>query len=123
MAGVGDCARDPERAQKINTLASGALAQATAQTGGWLLYTSSDLVFDGLAPPYAEDAPRTPVGPYMATKGAGEDAVLHAYALCMAGRTAEAASAARAAGLDRDPGDRRTSAVDDPASRRNHLGE
>lgn len=80
-AAMGDadaCARAPERADVVNRIASGALARAAAEAGAWLLYTSTDLVFDGRQAPYAENAAPAPMGPYMASKCAGEAEVLAA---------------------------------------------
>jgi len=72
------CARDPARARRINAEATGAIARAAAEVGAWLLFSSTDLVFDGTAAPYAEDDPTSPLGPYMASKVEGEAAVLAA---------------------------------------------
>jgi dTDP-4-dehydrorhamnose reductase len=78
LSAVGDCARDPGRACRVNAEASGELARAVADVGGWLLYTSTDLVFDGTRAPYGEADDRSPLGPYMWSKAKGEDRVLAA---------------------------------------------
>lgn len=84
-ANADACARDPERARAVNAEATGALARATSAAGAWLLYTSSDLVFDGTRPPYGEQDPVSPLGPYMESKVAGERATLEADpAFCVA---------------------------------------
>ena len=76
LSSPDDCARDPERAQRVNGSATGALARAAAGCGGYLVYTSTDLVFDGTRAPYREEDPPGPMGPYMATKVLGEQEVL-----------------------------------------------
>lgn len=90
-AAMGDpdaCARDPEGARTVNAVASGALARAASSAGAWLLYVSTDLVFDGTTPPYAEGDPTHPLGPYMATKEAGERETLRASPTFLVCRTA-----------------------------------
>ena len=69
--------RDPERARTINT-------QATARVAAWcnrrlrrLLYTSTDMVFDGAGRWYKEDDTPLPATVYGQTKLAGEAAVLN----------------------------------------------
>lgn len=70
--------RDPERARTINS-------QATARVAAWcnrrlrrLLYTSTDMVFDGAGRWYEEDDEPLPATVYGQTKLAGEAAVLSA---------------------------------------------
>ncbi|MGE0707840.1 MAG: NAD(P)-dependent oxidoreductase [Planctomycetota bacterium] len=70
------CARDPERAVLLNAAASRALALAGKQLGARFLFSSTDLVFGGDAPPYREEDPPAPLGPYMASKAAAEALVL-----------------------------------------------
>lgn len=72
------CEREPERAARVNTAATGALAGAAAQVNARLIYTSTDLVFDGSRAPYDESSTPSPTGPYMQTKLAGEERVLGA---------------------------------------------
>lgn len=78
MADADACARDPAAAQRVNVEATGRVAAAAARVGARVVYTSSDLVFDGTRAPYDEDDPPAPLGPYMATKAAGERATLEA---------------------------------------------
>lgn len=69
---MGACAADPEGATRRNGEAAGALAAA----GAWLVFVSTDLVFDGTAAPYrATDAPR-PLSAYGRSKALGEERVL-----------------------------------------------
>ncbi len=67
---------EPEKAQLINALAPGVLAEAANQTGAWLIHFSTDYIFDGAkTTPYVEaDAPN-PLGVYGRTKLAGDEAV------------------------------------------------
>jgi len=76
MAKPDDCAREPERAERVNTGGSRAMARACAAVGARLVLVSTDLVFDGAAPPYAEDAPVRPLSLYGRTKLLAERAVL-----------------------------------------------
>ncbi len=76
MADADACARDPRAAERVNVEATGRVAAAVAEVGARVVYTSSDLVFDGARAPYAEDDAPAPLGPYMATKAAGERAAL-----------------------------------------------
>lgn len=78
MAKPDDCAREPERAERVNTGGSRAMARACAAVGARLVLVSTDLVFDGAAPPYAEDAPVRPLSLYGRTKLLAERAVLEA---------------------------------------------
>jgi dTDP-4-dehydrorhamnose reductase len=76
LASVSACHREPAVAKAVNGAATDALAQAAADVGSSLLYSSTDLVFDGTAAPYGEDACPTPVSVYAETKADGERVVL-----------------------------------------------
>lgn len=78
LSAVGDCVRDPVRARRVNVEATAQLARLTQADGARLLFASTDLVFDGTRPPYAEDAPPTPLSVYGRTKADAEAAVLDA---------------------------------------------
>lgn len=56
--------KDPEKARRLNVDATGELAAACEQLGSWFLYISTDYVFDGTSPPYAEDATPAPLNMY-----------------------------------------------------------
>lgn len=88
MADADACARDPTLAQRVNAEATGALARAAAEVGARFVYTSTDLVFDGTRAPYGEDDPPAPLGPYMATKAAGERLTLEASPTALVARVA-----------------------------------
>ena len=45
---------------------------ATAQQGARLVHVSSDVIFEGEHPPYAEDAPAAPITPYAQAKAQAE---------------------------------------------------
>jgi dTDP-4-dehydrorhamnose reductase len=68
---------DEPTAFAVNATGAGNVADAAAATGARLVHVSTDYVFDGTgAEPYAEDAPRAPLGAYGRSKAAGEELVL-----------------------------------------------
>ena len=70
---------DEARADLLNHVAPGYLAQAVREQGGCMVQVSTDYVFDGTAHrPYREDASTCPASAYGRTKLAGEEAVLAA---------------------------------------------
>lgn len=72
--------RHPEAALALNLDASQALANAAKAQHAWLLYVSTDYVFDGTQPPYAEDSVPNPVNFYGQSKRQGEQLVLDTLA-------------------------------------------
>jgi dTDP-4-dehydrorhamnose reductase len=76
MAAVSDCARDPARAEAVNTWATGTLADLCDAAGARLVFVSTDLVFDGERAPYREGDPPAPLSVYGRTKAIAERAVL-----------------------------------------------
>lgn len=70
--------RDPAGTQRLNVGATAALAQWAAAHGAFLIYISSDYVFDGTTPPYAPGARTHPINAYGQSKLDGEHAVLAA---------------------------------------------
>lgn len=77
------------RAEQVNALGAGALAQACAAQRVRLLHLSTDFVFDGSAStPYAVDAPCAPLGQYGLSKWHGEQNVLAALPGALVLRTA-----------------------------------
>lgn len=72
------CLEHPEEAYRSNALAVEYLAEACAVRGAFLLQISTDYVFNGEQPPYAESAPPSPVNLYGRTKLTGEHAARRA---------------------------------------------
>ena len=70
---VDGCAREPERAYRVNAIGTQNVALACGSCGAALATVSTNEVFDGTADePYREwDAPR-PINPYARSKAAGE---------------------------------------------------
>jgi dTDP-4-dehydrorhamnose reductase len=73
------CERDPEEAFAVNVLASRAVARYCARRRLPLVALSTDLVFEGDAAPYAEDAAPRPILVYGRTKAQAEEEVLGAH--------------------------------------------
>ncbi|KAM6322758.1 methionine adenosyltransferase 2 subunit beta [Podargus strigoides] len=66
----------PDAASQLNVAASGNLAKEAAGVGAFLIYISTDYVFDGTNPPYKETDVPNPLNLYGKTKLEGEKAVL-----------------------------------------------
>jgi dTDP-4-dehydrorhamnose reductase len=70
---VDGCARDPERAYRVNALGTQNVALACAACDAAMVYISTNEVFDGTASePYREWDPPHPINPYARSKAAGE---------------------------------------------------
>ena len=76
LAGVTDCQRDPERAERINAGGSAVLAELADRAKARLVHVSTDMVFDGEHGGYREEDPVAPLSVYGRTKSAAEKAVL-----------------------------------------------
>lgn len=74
------CLRNKEEATKINYEATKILAEICAQKNAFMLYVSTDYVFDGKNPPYSEDSLPCPINHYGYTKMLGEKAVTETLA-------------------------------------------
>lgn len=86
---VDGCARDPERAMRINGESAGRVARAAAVAGALIVQISTNEVFDGtLDRPYTEEDEPRPINPYGASKLAGEVAVAAATQRNLVVRTA-----------------------------------
>ena len=67
---------EAERAEAINAIAPGVLAEEALRLGAWLVHYSTDYVFDGSGDqPRGEDAATGPLNVYGRTKLAGEQAI------------------------------------------------
>ncbi|TPX65764.1 hypothetical protein SpCBS45565_g04966 [Spizellomyces sp. 'palustris'] len=64
-----------EGVQQLNIAATDNLAQAAKDNNAWLVYISTDYVFDGTNPPYEPQDQVNPLNFYGQTKYAGEEAV------------------------------------------------
>jgi dTDP-4-dehydrorhamnose reductase len=86
---VDGCARDPERAYRVNALGTQNVALACAACGAAMAYVSTNEIFDGTATePYREWDPPHPVNPYARSKAAGEWFVRHLLTRFYIARTA-----------------------------------
>ncbi|MEC4726099.1 SDR family oxidoreductase [Shewanella sp. D64] len=70
----------PEAALALNLGATAALAKAAKQQGAWLIYISTDYVFDGTKPSYIESDAPNPVNFYGESKLRGEQLLLETSA-------------------------------------------
>jgi dTDP-4-dehydrorhamnose reductase len=75
LSDVDRCETEREPAHQINTEVAALLARRCRESGSLLIHISTDYIFDGLAGPYAEDAPTHPINYYGATKLEAEKAV------------------------------------------------
>ncbi|XP_056012642.1 methionine adenosyltransferase 2 subunit beta-like [Ostrea edulis] len=69
---------DPDGTKKLNLSATDYICQAAKSIGAWVLYISTDYVFDGKSPPYDEDAKPNPLNKYGQSKLEGEKITLEA---------------------------------------------
>jgi dTDP-4-dehydrorhamnose reductase len=70
------CERDPDLAQRVNSLGTRNVALACRDAGAALVYVSTNEVFDGLKrEPYRESATPNPINAYGRSKLAGEEHV------------------------------------------------
>ncbi len=67
--------KNPEGTTALNITATSTLAAAAREIGAFILYMSTDYVFDGTAPPYSPEAPTNPLNLYGKSKRGGEEAV------------------------------------------------
>lgn len=78
-AQVSECQADPENAEKINVRVPAHLAQLCSDLDIPLVFTSTDLVFDGTQAPYDENAAPAPFCVYSDQKTRAETAVLQCH--------------------------------------------
>lgn len=73
MTNVDDCARDPDRAFKVNAFGTQNIAHACLRCNAEMVYVSTNEVFDGRAEqPYCENDTPHPINPYASSKRSGE---------------------------------------------------
>ncbi len=70
------CERSPDASEAVNVTATRNLAEWCGQHDVPLVYTSTDLVFDGQHPPYREDDATCPVNVYGRHKAEAEQIIL-----------------------------------------------
>ncbi len=75
---VDGCERDEAKARAINLEQPLRIARTAAEAGARFVYFSTDYVFDGVAGPYAEDAPTNPLSVYGKAKLDAETALADA---------------------------------------------
>lgn len=75
LGDVDECERNKELAWRVNVTSTAALAQAAEVVNAYVLYLSTDYVFDGERGMYGEREPPNPVNYYGLTKLMGEVAV------------------------------------------------
>jgi dTDP-4-dehydrorhamnose reductase len=86
---VDGCAREPERAMRLNGDAPARLAALARPWQPLFVQMSTNEVFDGIAQrPYAEDSPAAPINPYGESKLAAERGVASATPTHLLIRTA-----------------------------------
>jgi dTDP-4-dehydrorhamnose reductase len=76
MSRVDQCHQQPSLAREVNTLATARLVKWAECHGARILLVSTDMVFDGTAAPYGEEATPQPLSEYGRTKWEAEQAVL-----------------------------------------------
>ncbi len=67
--------KDPDATRHLNVDATRMLAECAGDLGAWLVYISTDYVFDGTTPPYRPDDTPNPLNFYGTSKLDGERAV------------------------------------------------
>lgn len=72
MTSVADAYQQPALAERVNTDATRALAEAAVECGARFVFCSTDMVFAGDAAPYSETSPANPLSQYGRTKAAAE---------------------------------------------------
>ncbi|GFR91983.1 methionine adenosyltransferase 2 subunit beta-like [Elysia marginata] len=70
--------KDPEKTNKINVESTENLCQLASELGAYVIFISTDYVFDGTKPPYKPGDPTCPLNKYGQSKADGEKVVLKA---------------------------------------------
>ncbi len=66
---------DPDATHSLNVEATETIVEVARTVGAWVIYISTDYVFDGSSPPYRPDAAPNPLNFYGKSKLAGEEVV------------------------------------------------
>ncbi|MFC1742669.1 SDR family oxidoreductase [Candidatus Riflebacteria bacterium] len=73
IANAGFCQKNPEQSRRVNVAAAINIADLCNDLNIPCVFCSTDLVFDGLNPPYTEDSPVSPVSIYGEQKVEAEE--------------------------------------------------
>ena len=73
LTDVDLCEREPKLAMKVNGEATGFIAKICQETGSYLVYVSTDYVFDGMRGQYSEEDGPAPINAYGRSKLFGEE--------------------------------------------------
>ena len=76
MARLDDCENNPDLAHQINVTATSTLADLANELNARLIFTSTDLIYDGRNGNYDENDPPNPLNVYAKTKRAAEQYLL-----------------------------------------------
>jgi dTDP-4-dehydrorhamnose reductase len=82
ISSAAECARDPERAHKVNVEVTARLAAAAKKHRIRMIFTSTDQVFDGKRGDYVEEDAPHPVGVYARTKVDAEKVLWRVFEGC-----------------------------------------
>ena len=74
--------KDPDGTWSLNVNSTQHLARLCKKYGSWLLYLSTDYVFDGTSPPYQPGDTPNPLNLYGKSKLAGEEAIQEIFDNC-----------------------------------------
>jgi dTDP-4-dehydrorhamnose reductase len=84
---VDECEQEPIKAWEINVTATRFLVEAAKQIKSFMIFVSTDFVFDGIHGPYKETDELNPVSYYGSTKVAAEKTVAESGLPCTIVRT------------------------------------
>lgn len=73
------CEQNPAFSRQINVEVPRRFARCCAETNTPLIFTSTDLVFDGKNPPYRENDPPNPLSQYGLQKAEAEQVIMNEY--------------------------------------------
>lgn len=76
VSDIDQCEQRPDVAEAVNVRGAANVAEACAQTGARLVFTSSAAVYDGARHGYREADPPTPLSVYGRTKARAEELIL-----------------------------------------------